>query len=106
MRVIHPLTLFVLASAPALHAQEVSLYATDFTNLDGWTVTTGCTAGFAWAADATPANHDGGPFVSAPASLNFNNGINVGGDGFGGGVYTCGSVFRFSIKATISGQNR
>ena len=92
MRAIHPLTLFVLVSAPALHAQEVSLYATDFTNLDGWTVVTGCDGPqWSWAADATPDYHPPGPFVSPPASLNFNDGVDIGG-GSHGGPTSCGWV--------------
>ena len=84
-----PIALCLLATASAA---QTTLYSTDFTTLDGWTVTTGCLPTYAWAADATPAFHPGGPFVSAPASLNFNDGINIGGDGAGRGAVTCGWV--------------
>ena len=57
---------------------SAQIYATDFTTLDGWVVTVPVDCGAStpkWAADATPASHHAGPFWSAPASLNFNNGI-------------------------------
>ena len=86
---------------PALSQQTI--YSTTFDTLDGWTVTTGCSPGYSWAADATPAapcwDQSVAPFMSPPASLNFNNGIDVGGPGHcpcGGGPgdaeITCGEV--------------
>ncbi len=90
---------FALA-LPAL-SQQI-FYTTAFDTLDGWTVTTGCAPGYSWAADATPATvgtANVSPFLSAPASLNFNNGVHIGGDGFcpcGGGPgdaeITCGEA--------------
>lgn len=104
---MHAVTLLVLASAlvsPAAHAAQ-DIYATDFTTLDGWTVQAAdspCAAAYAWAADATPAWIPGSqancaagtaPFTSPPASLNFNDGVDIGGAvGHGFGYYTCGSV--------------
>jgi hypothetical protein len=86
-------SIVVLCLAPSAWAQQVTLYSTDFTNLDGWTVTTGCTPGYEWAADATPASHPPGPYFSPPASLNFNNGTDIGGPGgHGGAPRTCGAV--------------
>lgn len=92
-----PILLALLVLSAPSFARQATLYSTNFTNLDGWTVTTGCYVGppphYAWAADATPATHPAGPFVSPPASLNFNNGIDIGGDGFhGGAAITCGWV--------------
>ena len=83
---------------PSVWAQEVTIYSTDFTNLAGWTVTTGCEPGFAWAADATPATHFAGPFVSPPASLNFNNGIDIGSND----QRTCGSVESDPIDLSVA----
>lgn len=85
-------TLFILTTDGA-RAQDI--YSTDFTTLDNWTVVTGCSPGYRWKADATPKDrYCGSPaFMSAPASLNFNNGSDVGGWGIHGGAdYTCGSV--------------
>lgn len=95
------LTVFL---SPVSLAQETILYATDFTTLAGWTVMTGCDGPpYVWAADATPATHSAGPFISPPASLNFNNGIDIGGEGSHGGAdWTCGSVASPPIDITLA----
>lgn len=59
---------------------SAQLYETDFTNLDGWTTTSTGTA-YTWQADATPDFHCAGPYLSAPSSLNFNDGVDFGGMG-------------------------
>lgn len=80
----------LMGSAGSALAQNV-LYSTDFTTLGDWTVHIGCSLPYVrWNADATP-NHANGPFVSPPASLNFNNGVDYGGHSFSG-PYACGRV--------------
>ncbi|MEZ6017681.1 MAG: hypothetical protein R3F49_21410 [Planctomycetota bacterium] len=75
-------------------ARAQSLYATDFTTAQGWTFSTSLGAchsagGYTWAVDATPGSHLFGPYRSAPASLNFNDGFSVG-PAFGG--VACGTA--------------
>lgn len=89
---LHPTRLISLVALVAFASPEAVaqvLYSTDFTDLGEWTVdANSCgTPSVRWAADATPAFHQGGPFLSAPASLNFNNGQNLGV-----GIESCGSV--------------
>ncbi|MEM6673365.1 MAG: hypothetical protein AAF726_11020 [Planctomycetota bacterium] len=74
-------TVTLLASAALLApAGAQVVYSTDFTDLSGW-ATTDVVSGFEWRADATPASGlacGAAPFLSAPASLNFNNGSTFG----------------------------
>lgn len=86
------LLLGALALAPQAGAQ--TLYATDFTSDQGWSFAAtlgGCATGGVhhWAVDATPATHFAGPYHSAPASLNFNDGFSAG-PAFGG--IACGTA--------------
>ncbi|MEM9381459.1 MAG: hypothetical protein AAGB93_16005 [Planctomycetota bacterium] len=101
-----PLWLAGLALCATASAQTI--YSTDFTTLDGWTVRTDCTPGYAWAADATPTARPCGvdPFRSAPASLNFNDDIDIGGPGVhGGAAVTCGSVTSPPIDLASAGAD-
>lgn len=78
LRTLFASGLALLACSGAAFGQ---LYQTDFSSAAGWTLTTtGCNtaAVYRWAVDATPASHFAGPFRSAPASLNFNDGTSVG----------------------------
>jgi len=70
-------------SSISLHAQT-ALYSTDFPNDQGWELR-GMGSGYPeWAVDATPASVLAGPaWHSAPFSLNFNNGVNLGPNGEG-----------------------
>lgn len=98
-------SVLVLASTPALLAQEVTLYSTDFSTLEDWTVVTGCDGPqWRWAADATPATHPAGPYVSPPASLNFNDGTNIGGGDYGGPT-TCGRVTSNPIDLSLAASD-
>ena len=69
------------------------LYQTDFTTSAGWLLdnaqSCNSTQTYGWAVDATPATHPAGASRSAPASLNFNDGLRVG-PAFGGTA--CGSA--------------
>jgi len=104
-------SLAVFASLLALtavdgRAQEI--YSTDFSTLDGWSVQTSCASGYAWAADAPPASRGWGaaPFMSGPASLNFNNGVDIGGLGVhGGAAYTCGGATSPPIDLSAGGSS-
>tara|TARA_R110002072_G_scaffold65778_22_gene162365 strand:+ start:19032 stop:20099 length:1068 start_codon:yes stop_codon:yes gene_type:complete len=60
-------------------ASAQQLYSTDFTDVSLWTLST-VTAPYQWNSDATPATFCGGPFRSAPVSLNFNDGMTYGHD--------------------------
>jgi len=63
------------ASSFGLHAQTV-LYATDFPDDQGWTFSALGPGYPWWAVDATPASIAQSPsWLSAPFSLNFNNGV-------------------------------
>ncbi|MEM7517365.1 MAG: hypothetical protein AAF368_10635 [Planctomycetota bacterium] len=92
--------LTVLNTGASAQTAAPVLYSTDFATLDGWSVTTDCVAGYSWAADATPDASSAPypatnfvPYMSAPASLNFNDGQWIGGLGAHGGAdWTCGSV--------------
>ena len=106
-------TAAIVLIATSLPAVAQTIYSTSFDTLDGWTVTAGCTPGYEWAADATPAVVCSGthPYVSAPASLNFNNGIDIGGPapcpcgaGPGSAAVTCGEVT--SPVIDLSGTGR
>lgn len=58
------------------------LYFEDFSNgTHGWTLDALC-CGVQWKADALPASTPNGSFLSAPASLNFNNDVDYDG-GYG-----------------------
>lgn len=98
----------LLCSSIPASAQEVTIYSTDFSTLQGWTRTLGCdwTAGLhQWRADATPASHPPGPYLSHPASLNFNNGVNIGGSG--SGILACGWATSDPIDLTpVAGTAR
>ncbi|MEM1449347.1 MAG: hypothetical protein AAF726_17270 [Planctomycetota bacterium] len=97
-----------IATTLCTTASAQSLYSTDFASLDGWTVQTTCTPGYEWAADATPFTRAcGAPaFRSPPASLNFNNGVDIGGPGFhGGAAVTCGSVTSPPIDLASAGAD-
>ena len=59
------------------HAQAV-LYSTDFADDQGWTFTANSPE-FRWNVDATPPSVIGSPsWLSAPHSLNYNNGVACG----------------------------
>ena len=69
--------ILVLLSA-ASNAQVVR-YATDFSDGAGWTLPPPCGDCVQWSVDATPAAVLGTPsWLSAPSSLNFNNGVCFG----------------------------
>tara|TARA_R110002126_G_scaffold25583_15_gene87569 strand:- start:1911 stop:2978 length:1068 start_codon:yes stop_codon:yes gene_type:complete len=70
------LSLAALTLSATAGAQQ--LYATDFTDLTGWTTSSFDDPNYGWAADATPSTFCAGAFRSAPASLNFNDGTNYG----------------------------
>ena len=76
------------------HAQ---IYSTDFTTLDGWTVIQD-TGIYTWAVDATPSQSIYGipydTYTSAPSSLNFNNGVHIGGEGGHGGADITAGIVR------------
>ena len=87
-------TILVATACGMLQAGAVAqIYQTDFATGSGWTLdnAAGCNQGqaYGWAVDATPAAHFAGPFRSAPASLNFNDGVRVG-PAFGS--VTCGTA--------------
>ncbi len=95
-----------LLALSAVDGQAQDIYSTDFTALGGWSVQTGCTAGYSWATDATPASRScGAPaFLSAPAALNFNNGLDIGGWGVHGGAdITCGGATSPAIDLGTAG---
>jgi hypothetical protein len=82
------------------------IYSTDFTTIDGWTVETGCAPSYRWASDATPSPRPyctAPSFLSPPACLNFNNGVDVGGWGVhGGAAITCGGVTSPVIDLSVA----
>lgn len=79
--------LLALLGAGLADLARGQIYSTDFSDLGGWTVTTGGAPGYEWDVDATP-NEWFGPYQSPPASLNFNDGVDIGGGSFG--VHTWG----------------
>lgn len=83
-----PRLLVALAALTAPAAAQV-VYSTDFSDLNGWTVTGGTT--FTWAADATPTASFGcgaAPFRSAPACLNYNDGVTYAAGNYASGAVT------------------
>jgi hypothetical protein len=63
---------------------QIILYATDFPDAQGWTLTGLLPPDPCWAVDATPAFVLGtSSWLSAPFSLNFNNGVNYHPEGQG-----------------------
>jgi len=62
--------------ASSLSRAQTILYSTDFPDDQGWTLTSS-TPPVVWAVDDTPAKVSGAnSWLSAPFSLNFNNGVN------------------------------
>lgn len=93
----------VVLAASLTGAAHAQLYQTDFSTAQGWTLAAvpGCSGApqWAWAVDATPATHFAGPFRSAPASLNFNDGTSVG-PVFG--AFACGTATSPPIDLTAA----
>lgn len=90
---------FLVCLCSSASAQAVTIYSTDFTTLDGWSAFQSWPH-VGWAADATPDSHPAGPFVSAPASLNYNNGTNYDA-GFG----TSGHVLSPPIDLSLASSD-
>jgi hypothetical protein len=81
-----------------LRAQTV-IYSTDFPDDQGWTLVTSCSLGAWWAVDTSPANVLGSPsWRSAPYSLNFNNGADIGA----AGIKTCGTATSPQIDLSVT----
>ncbi len=90
---LHQATCLLVAGSLVQGLAAGQLYQTNFSTAAGWTLGSGagCNSdpSYRWAADATPSSHFAGAFRSAPASLNFNNGVQAG-PSFGG--VACGTA--------------
>ncbi len=77
--IIHTAAALLALAAFTVPASAQTVYSTDFTDLSGWTTFTNL-AGYEWQADATPGSGacTAPPFRSAPACLNFNDGVTFG----------------------------
>lgn len=83
-------SLALAAAALAAPAAAQVVYSTDFSSSAGWTFSPS-NGGSTWAIDATPPNFGScgsAPYISAPSSLNFNDGATYGTDNVVSGVVT------------------